>query len=104
LSAYSLSTRVARLFANEKQTLYESESLPKESVMNLSFRPGDLHLSKSGSGVFVVRVAGQDILSTKSRRAALAKFNTLRAEFEKKPPTRAFMFGTPSSSVDTYDR
>lgn len=62
--------------------------------MNLSFLPGDLHLSKSGNGVFVVRVAGQDILSTKSKRIALAKFNTLRAEFEKRPLTRAFMFGT----------
>jgi hypothetical protein len=65
--------------------------------MNLSFLPGDLHLSKSGSGVFVVRMAGQDILSTKSRRVALAKFNSLRAEFEKKLPARAIMMVRHSS-------
>jgi hypothetical protein len=56
--------------------------------MNLSFLPGDLHLSKSEDGMFVVTMAGQEILSTKSQRSALAKFNFLRAELEKKFPTR----------------
>jgi len=56
--------------------------------MNLSFLPGDLHLSKAGNGQFVVRMAGQEILSTKSQRSALAKFNALRSELEKKFPTR----------------
>jgi hypothetical protein len=56
--------------------------------MNLSFLPGDLHLSKNQSGMFVVTMAGQEILSTKSQRAALAKFKTLRAELEKKFPMR----------------
>jgi len=56
--------------------------------MNLSFLPGDLHLSKAPSGVFVVKMAGREILSTKSQRSALAKFNALRTELEKKFPTR----------------
>jgi hypothetical protein len=54
--------------------------------MNLSFLPGDLHLSKSADGIFVVTMSGQQILSTKSQRSAVAKFNALRAELEKKFP------------------
>lgn len=56
--------------------------------MNLSFLPGDLQLSKSADGHFVLTMAGQEILNTKSQRSALAKFNSLRAELEKKFPSR----------------
>jgi len=56
--------------------------------MNLTFLPGDLRLSKSADGHFVVTMAGQEILNTKSQRSALAKFNSLRAELEKKFPSR----------------
>lgn len=56
--------------------------------MNLSFIPGDLHLYQGKDGVFVVRIADQEILSTKSRRTALAKFNSLRSELERRFPTR----------------
>jgi hypothetical protein len=56
--------------------------------MNLSFLPGDLHLSRNSDGLFVVKMAGQEILSTRSQRVALARFNSLRAQLEKKFPTR----------------
>ena len=56
--------------------------------MNLSFLPGDLHLSKSSNGQFVLRMAGREILSTKSQRTAVAKFNALRSELETKFPAR----------------
>ena len=56
--------------------------------MNLSFLPGDLHLSKSSNGQFVLTLAGQEILNTKSQRSALSKFNALRSELEQKFPTR----------------
>ena len=56
--------------------------------MNLSFLPADLHLRKSDSGFYVVTMSGQEILSTKSQRAAVAKFNGLRAEMEKRFPAR----------------
>lgn len=56
--------------------------------MNLSFLPGDLHLSKNAGGPFVVTLCGREILSTRSQRSALAKFNALRAELEKKLPMR----------------
>lgn len=55
--------------------------------MNISFLPADLHLSKTNDGVFVVKLADKEILSTKSQRVALAKFNSLRSELEKKFPT-----------------
>lgn len=56
--------------------------------MNLSFLPADLHLRKDDNGKFVVTMSGQEILSTKSERAALAKFNSLRTEMEKRFPAR----------------
>jgi hypothetical protein len=56
--------------------------------VNLSFLPGDLHLSKTGEGRFVVKMADREILSTKSRRSAVAKFNAIRAELEEKFPAR----------------
>jgi hypothetical protein len=54
--------------------------------MNLSFLPADLHLRKSETGFYVVSMSGQDILSTKSQRVALSKFNSLRTELEKRFP------------------
>jgi hypothetical protein len=56
--------------------------------MNLSFLPGDLHLSQNTEGYFVVTMAGHEIISTKSQRAALGKFHALRAELEKQFPTQ----------------
>ena len=56
--------------------------------MNMSFLPGELHLYKSESGQFIVKMAGREILSTKSQRAALAKFNALRTELEIRFPAR----------------
>jgi hypothetical protein len=55
-------------------------------MLNLSFLPGDLHLSKSEQGFFVLRLAGREIL-TKSQRAASARYNSLRRELEKLFPT-----------------
>ena len=56
--------------------------------MNMSFLPGELHLYKSENGQFIVKMAGKEILSTKSQRAALAKFNALRTELEIRFPAR----------------
>lgn len=56
--------------------------------MNLSFVPGDLQLITRDGGVFVIRMSGQEILSTKSQKVALAKFNALRKELEERFPAR----------------
>ena len=56
--------------------------------MNLSFLPADLHLSKGQDGLFILTMSGREILKTKSQRAAVSKFNSLRTELEKKFPTR----------------
>lgn len=47
-----------------------------------------MHLTKNEQGLFVVKMAGQEILVTKSQRTALAKFNALRTELEERFPTR----------------
>ena len=54
--------------------------------MNLSFPPGDLHLKNNEDGTLVVTIAGEQILATKSSRAAIAKFNALRRELEERFP------------------
>jgi hypothetical protein len=56
--------------------------------MNLSFLPGDLHLTQNAEGFFIVTMAGQRILLTKSEPFALAKFHALRTELENQFPTR----------------
>jgi hypothetical protein len=56
--------------------------------MNLSFLPGDLHLTNSEEGAFIVTIAGEQILATKSKWAAIAKFNALRREMEERFPAR----------------
>lgn len=57
-------------------------------IMNLSFLPADLHLSRNSDGLFVVTMRGQVVMSTRSQRSALTKFNSLRAELEKELPMR----------------
>lgn len=52
-------------------------------MLNLSFLPGDLHLSKDAQGFFVLTLADREILKTKSQRAASAKYLSLRREIEK---------------------
>jgi hypothetical protein len=56
--------------------------------VNLSFLPGDLHLYQDQRGYFVVKMADQEILSTKSQRSAISKFNSVRAELERRFPAR----------------
>jgi hypothetical protein len=70
-------------FGQEKIDPFESGTC-QAKPMTLSFPPGDLHLTKSQSGLFVVRIAGRDILFTKSQRQALARFNAVKVEFEKR--------------------
>jgi hypothetical protein len=69
--------------------------------MNLSFLPGDLRLSRNAEGLFVVTMCGKEVLSTKSQRAALSKFNGLRAELEKKFPMRE---PTPEEKAELLQR
>ena len=56
--------------------------------MKLSFLPGDLHLTRNPNGFFVLTLEGKEILNTKSERAALGKFHSLRMELEKQFPVR----------------
>ncbi len=55
-------------------------------MLRLSFTSGDLHLSEDAHGFFVVMLAEREILKTKSRRAASARYHSLRREFEKRFP------------------
>jgi hypothetical protein len=54
--------------------------------MKLSFLPGELYLTKELDGSYVVTVQGQEILSTRIEKKALAKFNELRREMETRFP------------------
>ncbi len=54
--------------------------------MRASFIPGDLHLIETRDGFHVVIMRGSEVLRTRSRKAAAAKFNELRRNLETKYP------------------
>lgn len=54
--------------------------------MKLSFLPGNLHLSTNIDGLFVVTMGGRELMSTKSQRAAIARFNAIKADLELRFP------------------
>jgi hypothetical protein len=56
--------------------------------VNLSFLPGDLHLTQNEKGIFILTMAGKEILSTKSEPYAIHKFHSLRIELEHRFPAR----------------
>ena len=56
--------------------------------MKLSFLPGALFLSRADDGSYLVTVEGQELLRTKSQRAAVARFSKLRQEMEARFPAR----------------
>ena len=56
--------------------------------MKLAFLPGNLHLDQSEDGAYIVSIEGQEVLRTRSQRAAVQRFNELRVEMEKRYPAR----------------
>jgi hypothetical protein len=67
--------------------------------MKLSFLPGDLHLSDESNGYFVIKVQGQEQVRTRSKRAAVSKFNKLRQELETCYPVHEL---TPEQKAETF--
>lgn len=55
--------------------------------MKMSFLPGELQLSEE-RGVFIVSVKSQEVLRTRSQKAAVAKFNAIRGSMENQFPHR----------------
>ena len=56
--------------------------------MKCSFLPGDLHLTTDVDRCFIVSIAGQIVLRSRSQRAAVEKYNELRKEMEARFPAR----------------
>jgi hypothetical protein len=56
--------------------------------MKLAFLPGDLYLDQCEDGSYRVAMQGKEILVTRSKRAAVQKFNELRIEMQKRFPSR----------------
>lgn len=54
--------------------------------MKLSFSPGNLQLESDQTGVFHLMLHGEEVFHSRSQRAAVAKFNTLRQELEQRFP------------------
>ena len=55
--------------------------------MKISFLPGDLHLSNE-NGHYIVRMAGEELIRTPSKRDAMRRFDAVRRELEEKFPSR----------------
>jgi len=64
-----------------------------------SFIPGDLHLTETQGGFHVVVMQGSEILRTRSRKAATAKFNELRHEMQAKYPAAVI---TPEEKANLF--
>lgn len=54
--------------------------------MKLSFLPGNLFLDSTGDGSLRVTLNGEEVLTTRSKKAAIARFNALRREMELRFP------------------
>jgi len=54
--------------------------------MKLSFLPGKLFLDSADDGFLRITLNGEEILRTRSQRAAVTKFNALRQEMEQRFP------------------
>jgi len=67
--------------------------------MKLSFLPGDLHLTDEERGFFVVKAHGQEVARTRSRRAAISRFNELRKELEALYPAHEL---TPEQKAESF--
>ena len=56
--------------------------------MKMSFLPGQLYLDQSDDGIYRITISAYEVFSSRSSRAAIAKFNEIRAETEAKFPAR----------------
>lgn len=56
--------------------------------MKMAFLPGKLLLDQLDNNTYVVTLQGKEILHSRSKKAAVAKFNELRAQLIKQFPTR----------------
>lgn len=56
--------------------------------MFLSFLPGELYLKKNDEGFYIVSVQDEELLRTRSEKAALSKYNKLRQEMEAQFPAQ----------------
>jgi hypothetical protein len=56
--------------------------------MKLSFLPGNLFLDSADDGYLRIALNGEEIFRTRSRKAAIARFNLVRAEMERRFPPR----------------
>lgn len=54
--------------------------------MKLSFFPGRLFLDSANDGTLRLTLNGEEVLRTRSKRAAVARFNALREEMERRFP------------------
>ncbi len=50
--------------------------------MNLSFLPGELHLTKTKDGSYLITIQEKEILNTRSERKAISEFNKIRKDME----------------------
>ena len=69
--------------------------------MKFSFLPGDLHLTTDEDSHFTVSIAGQVLLRSRSRKAAVEKYNELRKEMEARFPAREL---TAAEKAEVFQR
>jgi hypothetical protein len=56
--------------------------------MNLSFLPGELHLTKSQDGYYSITIQNEEVFNTRVEKKAIAEYNKIRKEMEVQFPAR----------------
>lgn len=56
--------------------------------MKMAFLPGELFLTQLDNNTYTVTLQGQEVLRSRSKRAAVAKFNELRLRLEQQFPAK----------------
>lgn len=69
--------------------------------MKVSFFPGQLFLDSANDGTLYVTLNGEEILRTRSEKAAVAKFKALREEMERRFPPHEL---TPAERAEAFKR
>ena len=70
--------------------------------MNLSFLPGELNLTKTQDGSFLITIQGEEVYRTRVEKKALAEYNKIRKDMESQYPARELTRGEKTALLLKY--
>ncbi|HEX8174635.1 MAG TPA: hypothetical protein VF543_05910 [Pyrinomonadaceae bacterium] len=70
--------------------------------MKLSFFPGDLHLTKTQDGSYVITIKGEEVFNGRNEKKAIAEFNKIRKDMETLYPARELSVEEKTAALMRY--